>query len=179
MSLRSTALLLFCCTVPLLAEDVPVHVRNFGKVNDHLYRGGEPTPAGLKELAAMHVTLDLDLRLPKEGTEAERRVAESLGVKYVNVPFPELSAPGPDRIKRVLSLITADDAGTVFVHCRRGKDRTGTVVACYRIQHDGWRNGQAADEANRYGMSWMERGMRHFVLNFKPMELAPPLAAQK
>jgi protein tyrosine/serine phosphatase len=148
-------------------------------VNDHLYRGGEPGLEGLKELAGVHVLVDLDLRESGEGTDVEKRQAEQLGMKYINVPFPQLSSPGPDRMKRVLSLITSDDAGTVYVHCRRGKDRTGTVIACYRIQHDGWQNAAALAEANRYGMSRLERSMRSFVLQFKPMDLPGPLAAEK
>ena len=44
------------------SAQVTLHIRNFGEVNDHLYRGGEPTAEGLQELAAMHVVLDIDLR---------------------------------------------------------------------------------------------------------------------
>jgi tyrosine-protein phosphatase SIW14 len=126
----------------------------------------------------MHVLLDVDLREPGQPTEAERRLAEKLGIKYINVPLNGFGAPKPDEMKRILSLISADDAGTVFVHCRRGKDRTGTVIACYRIEHDGWDNEKAAAEADRYGMSRLERGMRAFVLKFKPIDLAPPLQAE-
>ncbi len=148
-----------------------VHIRNFGQVNEHLYRGGEPTEDGLRELANLHVALDIDLREAGTATEAERKIARSLGMQYVNVPFPPLSAPGRDLVKRVLSLMEPDDAGNIFVHCRRGKDRTGTIVACYRVEHDGWDNRRAELEANRYGMSWAERGMRSFILHFKPIEL--------
>jgi protein tyrosine/serine phosphatase len=56
----------------------------------------------------------------------------------------------------------------VFVHCRRGKDRTGTVIACYRIQHDGWDNRHALEEAKEHGMSSFERAMRAYILSFKP-----------
>jgi protein tyrosine/serine phosphatase len=81
------------------------------------------------------------------------------------------AAPSPAQIRRVLALLTPDDAGTTFVHCRRGKDRTGTVIACYRIQHDGWSNREAQLEANRYGMSWAERAMRSFIEGFRAMDL--------
>jgi protein tyrosine/serine phosphatase len=162
----------------LLCADPAIQVRNFGKVNQRLYRGGQPTLEGLKDLAAMHVALDIDLREPGEGVETERREAESLGLKYLNIPLSGFSAPNPDQIKRVLSIIVPDDSVPTFVHCRRGKDRTGTVIACYRIEHDGWTPQKALAEANRYGMSWMERGMRGFVLSFKPIDLAHASALQ-
>ncbi|MBV9294436.1 MAG: dual specificity protein phosphatase family protein, partial [Acidobacteriaceae bacterium] len=73
--------------------------------------------------------------------------------------------------RRVLSLLLQNDSQPVFVHCRRGKDRTGTVVACYRIQHDRWKNEDAFDEAKKYGMSFAERGMRAYILHFSPLPI--------
>jgi tyrosine-protein phosphatase SIW14 len=173
------ALLLLAIAQASLAGDTPViHIRNFGQVNEHIYRGGEPTEQGLRELAAIHVTLDVDLREPSEGAESERRLAEGLGMQYVNVPMRGMTAPSVDQVKRVLGLLVPDDAGKIFVHCRRGKDRTGTIVACYRVQHDGWDTRKAQQEANSYGMSWTERGMRSFVLKFKPLDLPVAKAAQ-
>jgi tyrosine-protein phosphatase SIW14 len=162
------------------AADQPViHIRNFGQVNEHLFRGAEPSVQGLRDLAKMHVLLDLDLREAGQATETERQEAEKLGIKYVNVPLRALRGPTPDEMKRILSLIYQDDTGKMFVHCWRGKDRTGTVIACYRIEHDGWDSRKAESEAIRYGMSWMQRGMRSFILAFKPIDLPPPLQAEK
>jgi tyrosine-protein phosphatase SIW14 len=165
-----------CCVLEVAwAADAPaVHVRNFGKVNDHIYRGGEPTAVGLEELGAMGVKVDIDLRQAGEGTDVEKKAAEKLGMKYINIPFPPLSAPSNALVERVLLLLTGSDKDTIFVHCRRGKDRTGTVVACYRIQHDGWDNQRALLEAKQYGMSFAERGMRSYIIRFSPL---PPAAA--
>jgi protein tyrosine/serine phosphatase len=160
--------------VQLPAADAPlIHIRNFGQVNDHIYRGGEPTEDGLRALKAAHVVLDVDLRESSSATEQERRIAQSLGMQYVNISLPAFSAPRLDDVKRVLSLLEPDDAGKIFVHCRRGKDRTGTIVACYRVQHDGWNNERAAAEARRYGMSRAERGMHSFILHFRPLDISP------
>jgi tyrosine-protein phosphatase SIW14 len=178
---RCALLLLFASSVQYAtAADQPViHIRNFVQVNEHLFRGAEPSAQGLQDLAHIHIILDLDLREAGQATEAERQAAEKLGMKYVNVPLPPLHGPTPDEMKRILSLIYQDDTGRMFVHCWRGKDRTGTVIACYRIEHDGWDNRKAASEAEKYGMSWLQRGMRSFILGFKPVDLPPPLEAEK
>lgn len=180
MITRSTRLrrhlILLCCVFRLaVAADSPAsHVRNFGKVNDHLYRGGEPELVGLQELGAMGVKVDIDLREAGEGTKVEEQAAKKLGMKYINIPFPPLSAPPTPLVERVLALLTGSNTDPVFVHCRRGKDRTGTVIACYRIQHDGWDNKRALEEAKEYGMSVAERGMRSYIIHFTPV--APPTA---
>lgn len=172
-------LTLFCCASQFaVGSDIPgsIHVRNFAQVNDHLYRGGEPTLVGLGELGAMGVKVDIDLRVAAEGTETEKKAAEKLGMKYINIPFPRMSAPPDALVRRVLLLLTGSNTDAVFIHCRRGKDRTGTVVACYRIQHDGWANQRALTEAKHYGMSVTERGMRSYIIHFTPVSPLPAVA---
>ena len=71
-------------------------------------------------------------------------------------------------LKREDYAIDDASAGPVFVHCRRGADRTGTVVACYRIAHDGWDNQKALQEAKGFGMSWTEVAMHHYVMRYQP-----------
>jgi len=119
----------------------------------------------------MGVKLDIDLRESSEGTELEKNAAAKLGIKYVNIPFPPLSSPGQERIQRALSLLLNNESETVFVHCRRGKDRTGTVIACYRIQHDHWDNQKALAEAKQHGMSFAERSMKAYILHFTPVSI--------
>jgi tyrosine-protein phosphatase SIW14 len=68
-------------------------------------------------------------------------------------------------------LILLNPSSKIYVHCLRGKDRTGTVVACYRIQHDGWDNERALAEAKGYGMSRLEVAMQSYILHFTPLAL--------
>jgi tyrosine-protein phosphatase SIW14 len=171
----STVLLALLCAGHLVfAAENPAaeHVRNFGEVNDHLYRGGQPDQRALEELAARHVALVIDLREPSERTNVEQQMVEALKMKYLNIPFHNFGAPSDDQVRRVLWLLVNGDTQKIFVHCWRGKDRTGTVVACYRIQHDGWDNHKALAEAQKYGMSFTERGMRSYILHFSPMSLS-------
>lgn len=142
------------------------HVRNFGEVNKSIYRGGEPSSIGIEELGAMGVKTVIDLRLRSAATQEEKQQVEKLKMKYISYPLAEFSAPNKTQIEDLLALLAHSDSGTIFIHCRRGKDRTGTIIACYRIQHDHWTNQRALAEANRYGMSYLERGMRAFIAHF-------------
>lgn len=167
------------------ADLPPVHVKNFDRVNEHIYRGAAPTEVGLQELGAMGVKTIIDLRTSGEGTSEEKKAADKLKIKYINVPLKGFEAPPNARIQDILGLLQ-ENSETVFVHCRRGKDRTGTVVACYRIQHDGWDNRKALNEAKQHGMSSLQFAMHSYILHFAPakMPLAPlagvpaPLAAR-
>jgi len=91
---------------------------------------------------------------------------EAAGIRYVLVPLSGLAAPSPRDISKLLDLLDSEANWPVFVHCQRGSDRTGTVIACYRIAHDHWDNRKALAEAQSFGMSRAEIAMRHFILHF-------------
>jgi protein tyrosine/serine phosphatase len=46
--------------------------------------------------------------------------------------------PEDEEVVRFLQIVTSEDRGPVFVHCKRGADRTGTMCAVYRVVVDGW-----------------------------------------
>ena len=150
------------------AEPAAPGLSHFYQVNDHLYRGAQPSPAGWSSLAQMGVKLVIDLCREGEtgghSTAAERKAVEAAGMSYVNIPMNGIVAPGDEKISRVLTLLNSNQH--VFVHCRHGKDRTGTVIACYRIAHDGWTNKQALDEAVSLGLHRVEFGMRRYIENY-------------
>jgi uncharacterized protein (TIGR01244 family) len=140
-------------------------VPNFHQVNDHIYRGGQPTDSAWPALGKLGVQTVIDLR-PRSAREmaAEAHAVEAAGMHYVNVPMNGLAAPTGEQMEKVMALL---DGGPVFVHCRRGADRTGTVVACYRIRHDGWDNQKALREAKSHGMSIVEIGMKRYILAYQ------------
>ncbi len=144
----------------------PAHgILNFGKINDHLYRGAEPHAVGVENLKQLGVATIIDLRMPGEISPEERATARANGITYTNVPLKGLGRPADDQITRVLSIIETSSA-PVFVHCEHGCDRTGTVIACYRLSHDHWTLDAAITEANLYGMSGLEHGMRSFIADY-------------
>jgi tyrosine-protein phosphatase SIW14 len=140
-------------------------IGNFGKVNDHLYRGAQPDALGIKNLARLGIKTILNLRMTNDLWKAEAAEAGAYGIAYTNVPMKGIGRPTPEQIAKALAIIE-NMPGPVFVHCRHGCDRTGTVVACYRIKHDQWSGKSALQEAKHYGISAFTLGMRKFILDF-------------
>ena len=159
------------------AADAPRGIRNFRQVDDHIYRGGQPSRAGMQDLAKLGVHAVIDLRGGGERSVSEKKQVEALGMKYYAAPLPALDAPRKDQIARILSLLNDSQNWPVFVHCQHGRDRTGTVVACYRIAHDNWTSQRALKEAVYHGLSRFERGMRGFILQYEPPGEIPRAAS--
>jgi protein tyrosine/serine phosphatase len=141
---------------------------NFQKVDDHVYRGAQPTNNGFKDLAERGIKTVVDLRDIGEHSQAdEQKAVTDLGMQYVSIPMQGMSTPKDKQIAAVLTLLNDVTSGPVFVHCKRGADRTGTVIALYRIIHDGWDSKRALSEAKSYGMSVFQRAMQHYVMDYK------------
>jgi tyrosine-protein phosphatase SIW14 len=139
---------------------------NFHQVNSQLYRGAQPRTGGLQRLKGIGIKTIVNLRGKDEHTGAENEEARSLGLRYYNIPLPEFSSPRDAEVQQVLDLINRAENQPVFVHCRHGEDRTGTIIACYRITHDGWTATAAKKEAEQRGMSWTQVGMKHYIDKF-------------
>jgi tyrosine-protein phosphatase SIW14 len=139
---------------------------NFHQVNPQLYRGAQPQAGGLQKLKAMGVKTIVNLRTPGTLSRAEEEEARGLGLRYFNISLPGLSQPKDEQVRRVLDIINTPENQPVFVHCHHGEDRTGTIIACYRISHDGWTGEQAKKEAEKYGMSWLQRAMKQYIDSF-------------
>src|SRR5207244_149014 len=137
-------------------------IYNFGKVGDGLYRGAQPDEVGMKNLKRLGIKTVVNLRMGDDVWSAEEAQARANGITYTNVPLRGLGRPTDEQVANLLGLLDTLPS-PVFVHCQHGCDRTGLIVACYRIQHDKWLNEAALDEAGHYGMSPFERGMRKFV----------------
>lgn len=161
----AAGILLATLAVAGLAQVEPRYAElpNFHRINQQLYRGGQPKDGGLRKLKNIGVKAIVNLRGEDEHTRAESEEAHSLGLRYYSISLAGFSRPKDEEVARVLGIINDPENQPTFIHCRRGKDRTGTIVACYRISHDGWTAEQAKDEAQHYGLSWVEMGMMRYI----------------
>ncbi len=140
-------------------------IANFGKVNDRLYRGAQPDAPGIRNLKKLGIKTIINLRMTNEVWKAEETEASANGITYTNVPMNGISRPTPEQVAKVLAMIETLPS-PVFVHCEHGCERTGTIIACYRIKHDHWSGESALAEAERYGISKFAWGMRKCIVEF-------------
>jgi protein tyrosine phosphatase (PTP) superfamily phosphohydrolase (DUF442 family) len=169
LSLLSLLLLGGCAMTP--RGLAPTHgIPNFARVNDGLYRGSQPDAASIQRLREIGVKTIVNLRSssqPEEEREARRQ-----GINYVAIPMRGLRGPSDEAVLDTLQVIEAAPR-PVYVHCRYGCERTGTVIACYRIEYDHWNTEQALAEAKFYGMANWAVSMRRCVRRFDRSRLRP------
>jgi len=147
-------------------------IPNFHQVTKHIYRGGQPDPDSWAQLAKLGVKAVVDLRRPGEHSTAEESTAvHAAGMRYVNFPMNGFATPTHEQMATVLPLLDGPDH--VFVHCKQGRDRTGSVIAAYRISRQSWENTKALAEAIDLGMHWYEAGMKRFIASYRA---APDIA---
>jgi tyrosine-protein phosphatase SIW14 len=168
---RSMALVLILALFSFLAiaqqpESSHKELPNFHRVNESLYRGGQPKTGGLKKLAELGIKTIVNLRGDSDDTRAEGREALRLGMRYFNIPMSAAGRPSDDQVRRVLEIIEEKEQSPVFVHCRRGSDRTGAIIAIYRIKRDGWTAERAIEEANSYGLGFIQFRKRDYIKDY-------------
>ena len=104
---------------------------------------------GFEQLAKMHVEIVVDLRGNRKD---ERDVITKLGMQYVPIPW-FCMRPKDIVIAQFLSLLRDNPDKKVFVHCNTGIDRTGMMVAAYRMAEEKWSAQEAMQEMQAFGFS--------------------------
>ncbi len=128
---------------------------NFGSVTGALFRGGQPTQAGLKALQAMGIKTIVNFRDEPAEAAAEKTQVESLGIRYVGIPWKGRHGPTNAQVIQFLDLLRANGQAKIFVHCKRGSDRTGLMVAAYRVAVEHKPVAEAMAEMRRFHYDWL------------------------
>ena len=134
-----------------------VTLKNFGRVNDHIYRGGQPQDDDYRQLVALGVKTVVDLRGDSES--GSRAAAEKVGLRYINLPLAPKRYPQADTAQRFLEIVNDQANWPVYVHYAGGRHRTGAMLAVYRMEVDGWDIQRAYQEMKDYDYyTWMGHG---------------------
>jgi protein tyrosine/serine phosphatase len=125
-------------------NDIP-GLSNFAKVSDEVYRGAQPEPAGFLELKKMGIKTIVNLR----ANHSEEQWLKGLGFYYIQIPM-EANNIGDAQAVAFLKVVTDPKYKPYFVHCQHGADRTGTMIALYRMYTLEWPRGKALGELSSF-----------------------------
>jgi tyrosine-protein phosphatase SIW14 len=125
-------------------------VENFGRMNDRLYRGAQPTDDGFRHLRDLGIGTVVRLSLGDEGSRSERALVKTLGMRFIGLPWSSARDPQADQVVEFLTFAEMHPNERIFVHCKAGADRTGVFVALYRIVLDRWSAAEAIDEMKAF-----------------------------
>jgi protein tyrosine/serine phosphatase len=146
-------------TLPSCSAPTDTAIPHFSKVNDSLYRGGRPKPSDLSYLRSLNVRTVInlqggDLNNPRyraimklwepgelaDAIAAEKKLSESLGLLFFSKPLDAIDPVSDEddaRIDEILQIMGNRATQPVFIHCERGVDRTGLIIALYEAKYMG------------------------------------------
>ncbi len=142
------------------------HLPNLQKVGNELWRGGQPSRDGFLRLREKGVKTLINLREEPESIAAERKLASELGFDYVSIPFRPFDIPDASKIEEFLEIMRDSNRHSVYVHCLHGMDRTGLIVAVYRMSAHDWTFSDAYEEMLKMGFHEAFENLRQVVLNY-------------
>ncbi len=123
---------------------------NLHRVNSSLYRSAQPSKEGFVFLGTQASLVKADRPIKtvvslRAFNDDAPLAAASPGLRLEQIRFKTWHPEDEDVVK-FLRIATTPSLQPVLVHCQHGSDRTGTMVAIYRIAFEGWTKAQATDE---------------------------------
>jgi len=140
---------------------------NFRQVTPDIYRCGlvSKEAAPLLKKLGIKTVLSFDNNLKR--VKAEEEFLTPQGIKMVSIPWSGWDQPDEATIEKALALIESPEARPILVHCKHGQERTGVVIACWRIAHEGWTAEKAYQEMKACGFRPFRYGhLKEFVYRF-------------
>jgi protein tyrosine phosphatase (PTP) superfamily phosphohydrolase (DUF442 family) len=161
--LAATGLFLFTCPLPTQLAGSPrprtwaqpvrlPGVPNLFRVTPKLYRSDQPTSEGMKNLKKLGIKTILNLR----SFHSDRDEIGPTGLISEHI-YMKPWHPEEEEAVRFLQIVTNPRLTPVLVHCQHGADRTGAMVALYRIAVQGWTKTEAIREMKEggFGYHWI------------------------
>lgn len=126
-------------------------LRNFYRVDADVFRSEQPTRQAFEEARAKGIKSILNLR----AGYSDAALVEGLGFHLVEVPMTAGGFTEEDVVKALRAIEAAPKP--VLVHCQYGADRTGVVLAMYRVVVQNWTKEDALAEMTGGGFGFHTR----------------------
>lgn len=146
-----------------------------------IYRSGQISDSLIRTMLERHdIRLVIDLTGRKPGNshqDAELTAAYHLGAEHIRLPMPGDGRGDMEAYADAIELMVEStrEGKPVLVHCSAGTQRTGGVIAMYRLLIQNQPPEQICDEMQQYGWDPEGNGKLLVYLNAHADELAERL----
>lgn len=124
-------------------------LKNLHQVSTNLYRCAQPDQKGMAELEKLGIKTVINLR----GFHGDTDELKGTTLRGERIQFNTWHAEDEDVVK-FLQIVTSTNGAPYVVHCLHGSDRTGTMIAIYRIAVEGWTKDEAIEEMTKGGFGF-------------------------
>ena len=114
-------------------------VPNLYRVTRNVYRSGQPTAEGFKNLEKLGIKTVVNLRA-FHGDRLEGTLLKEIRIR-MNALHPQ-----EEDFVRAMRVLSDESGGPYLVHGMDGTGRTGMIIAAYRMVVQGWSREAAVDE---------------------------------
>jgi protein tyrosine/serine phosphatase len=114
---------------PMAVDGVP----NLHRISPMLYRSGQPSAEGMKNLEALGIRTVINLRATQSDIDEAKET--SLRLQRTEIYTWHVT---DDHVIEVMRALRRTGEGPFLIHCNHGSDRTGLMSAMYRVLEQNW-----------------------------------------
>ena len=139
-----------------IKKDIPPFY-NLYSINDSVYRSEQPNSTGMRKLDSIGFKTIINLR----NLRSDKYEALNTHLKLIHVPINTWTINYEEMVKGIKEIMNAPKP--VLVHCKHGSDRTGCIIAGYRIAVQGWNKVDAINEFRLGGFGFHEEWFENII----------------
>ncbi len=130
---------------------IDTELDNLFYVDEGVFRSEQPHDENMKDLMTLGVKEILSLR--EFHGDKDDITNSHFTLHRVRIDTDDITE---EQVIKALRIIK-NRQGPILIHCWHGSDRTGTVIAAYRVVFNGWSKAQAVDEMANGGFGYHAR----------------------
>lgn len=129
--------------------------------NSEIYRGGQPNLNGFEYLKKNNIRTII--KLNSEQLDSEKAIANRFGIKFVPAIiesghlYSAMDNLDYSQIDNAMKVLIDSKNWPIYVHCQNGWDRTGLVIALFRVCYEHFSKEDAYNEMVMNGFSSFHR----------------------
>ncbi len=138
---------------------------NLYKVDEFVYRSEQPTKEGMKALDSIGIKSILSLR----NILTDKLVAKDTKLTLCQYRINTWTISYEEVLSSLKILINVDKP--TLVHCKHGSDRTGCIIAAYRMAVQNWSKEDAIKEFREGGYGFHEEWFENILILLEKIDI--------